>query len=1046
MRFLVALCLCLALASSASAETPRWAIVAGDAPAARSLADLATAELSQWDDVQLVEREEIDRVLAELKLAPAGLIADDRAIELGRLASAHVVILIESLDKLAPPQFRARAMEVRTGVRLLDVLMPTASLEEEVAALGEELQSAKKKWAIPKDKRRYAAFLGVQNEEPGDALTPQAAALTALLEHDLRLAPGVLLLEREQLHRLRREEQLTGAEVELCSAAVLVEAGLRRDESGQGFAVTLRLVSLTGDELRSERFIVAESGLSAVRTELVQCCERLLKLDSPPASHGREDLAREAEIFARRSHWLEWNDRPEEAAALAEAALGLNPIRENYAQAFRAYDRAWRRDDASLNMTIRIHDAVAKKQRQLELLENMLRTARRMHELDWEQLRSTTTSIGPQSLGSNGNPFYPHTPRLWTDPAPPELERLRQEIDAMRLEKFRLLRSARPWSNRALIKLLLERLELSHYFAESPEEVHRQTIDWQRELDAVFAATDQQIEEKGKQSNSSGSQNHLSCLRGENVAALLRQRRLVGDLSSADDEPRTWTAEELAPLWSELSRHERLDVRAVGFAGLADLPGERGIAAAESLVACLEKIPFEQDLGFPPDVYRLDDLAARRLIGTDKLAALIEQRLTEAERRQDPRVLWARLPRIAQLVWAARRPPSQVDRQQCESWARRAIQLLDKATPTNEAQKRAIGAQRSTLITSFVPSNAPLPADLRPLPPGLWRKYEAKPLNLEFPIEFNNIQLGGVHLDPASSDEGGEPQLLVFFPRGERVWIGRAAASGGKVQEIGEAPYNLRGQNFAQRITAALGDGAIFLNTGAPGLAVVRPGSVKAYGAAEGFPGNRLVDMQWLDGALYLSVSNGLARFDPQKETFTTLASSLSVDGPGPLDGGTTYQITDLLTEPDRGAIYLTVQGGPERCGVWRHEPKGNRWTRIYASQSQLYLSPLWRAKDKVRFITEFGWREIDAATGDVETLAGYRPFKRGAVMQFARRYAQVGDHVIGLNGRLYAPNGEVWAYPLKNRSWWWSVMPAPGGFIAHAQTDELIHFQRRSQ
>ena len=75
---------------TAKPNTPkRWAIVAADVSAG-GLADLLTAELSDWNNVELVERGQIRRVLDELKLNASGLIASERAVEFGKLTAAEV--------------------------------------------------------------------------------------------------------------------------------------------------------------------------------------------------------------------------------------------------------------------------------------------------------------------------------------------------------------------------------------------------------------------------------------------------------------------------------------------------------------------------------------------------------------------------------------------------------------------------------------------------------------------------------------------------------------------------------------------------------------------------------------------------------------------------------------------------------------------------------------------------------------------------------------------------------------------------------------------
>ena len=216
------------VAFAAERTNPRWAIVAGEELRERGVADLLTVQLSDMD-VDLVERDAVGHVLDELKLNASGLVAPERAVEFGKLASAEVVVLVEALPKLAPPLVRLRAIETSTGVRLLDFLTPAKTPDQDAETLLAELRRAKDTWRTPAALRRYVSVLGVRNEEPGDYLTPAAQALTTFLEHDLRHTPRVLILERDQLQRLTAERDLTGTELELRAAMLLIEVGIRRD-------------------------------------------------------------------------------------------------------------------------------------------------------------------------------------------------------------------------------------------------------------------------------------------------------------------------------------------------------------------------------------------------------------------------------------------------------------------------------------------------------------------------------------------------------------------------------------------------------------------------------------------------------------------------------------------------------------------------------------------------------------------------------------------------------------------------------------------------
>jgi len=283
-------------------------------------------------------------------------------------------------------------------------------------------------------------------------------------------------------------------------------------------------------------------------------------------------------------------------------------------------------------------------------------------------------------------------------------------------------------------------------------------------------------------------------------------------------------------------------------------------------------------------------------------------------------------------------------------------------------------------------------------------------------------------------------------PGKSEVFVGRTSLTGGEVHEVGRAPYRDPVGRYIQPSTAIASGGAIFINTDAPGLAVLRPEGCRAYGEAEGFPGKHSGDMEWLDGALYLSVGSGLARFDPERGTFRILASSLSVDGKGPLDGGGSYGIGSLLADPARRQLWFSVGADARRTdqGIWKYSPATERFERVYAVPSYMYVSNLWWSGDKIRFVADFGWQDLDPQGGASVEVAGYRRFERGNNrLQFAKYYAQSGDHILGLDGQLFTPDGQVSRYP--SRHVWRSMTALAQGFLVHDSEDGLVLLQRRT-
>lgn len=94
-------------------------------PAPSPVAEIALAKsLSSFPDVQLAERKASQGVLKEQKLNAGGLVDPATAIRIGELASADAFVLIEKGPYSKPAIIRVRVIETRTGIRLLDRLLP----------------------------------------------------------------------------------------------------------------------------------------------------------------------------------------------------------------------------------------------------------------------------------------------------------------------------------------------------------------------------------------------------------------------------------------------------------------------------------------------------------------------------------------------------------------------------------------------------------------------------------------------------------------------------------------------------------------------------------------------------------------------------------------------------------------------------------------------------------------------------------------------------------------------------------------------------------
>jgi len=191
-------------------QSIRLAIVADDASA--TLANFLTAELTGVNGVKLVERQELETVLAERKMAREGLVKGDNLGSLAELIHADALVIINRESAGKEELLRTRLIDARRGL-LKDVRYAPAEAK-----------------AAPEFAERYAEFAGhsfARLNEAQSGLTPvalidvrvdhlspeaqHAARMTrSAFEHSLANRPELLLLDRQSLDLLLQENHLAG--------------------------------------------------------------------------------------------------------------------------------------------------------------------------------------------------------------------------------------------------------------------------------------------------------------------------------------------------------------------------------------------------------------------------------------------------------------------------------------------------------------------------------------------------------------------------------------------------------------------------------------------------------------------------------------------------------------------------------------------------------------------------------------------------------------------------------------------------------------------
>ncbi len=615
----------------------RWAIVASPDVQRSGLTNLLTVELSKIDGIELVEREAIDKVLGELSLSAAGLVNPQKMLKLGKLVSAEAILFIEHKRATTPDAVRVRLIETRTGIRLVDFFVSAGKPEQQIAGLMGRLRDAKQKLRCPLDKRCYVGVLTMQGGQPRADLKPTTRALKALVEHDLGRLPRVVVLEREQLPRLRDERDLTGIELKLRSSTTLIEGAVR---GGGKLEISFKLIPLAGGLPKH----VATSGtledLAALRASMVRVVRSAL--DTGGGAIVPADSRREATIFAQQAVHQASQGNYAEAASLAEAALVLDDSRASHRYAINVYGKAAQDRDRPIR----------------DRLQSYLRA----HQLD---LAVIQRYVCVRESGRNELTYWPYryfAKRADVNSAGAEGYALAEAMRRLNTRKFELLMAHRRQRGVSLEPLSSPYLQ---YGVSGSSD----TKEFAKHMRHIISVMQEELRSPGVESKEGTELGrrfyaHLGM-------AFYYLHELVPHKPGSGPEWNPLEDPEIRELLQWMTLQENPVVRATAYQQLSQREGEEGVTAGEELVRMILEQNPPKDAVSQVCSQSLDQVGFPNLPKSKRLADYFENLLDRAERTGEASML-VRHPRIISKLL------EQGAGSQRQQWRKRLLAMIDQ--------------------------------------------------------------------------------------------------------------------------------------------------------------------------------------------------------------------------------------------------------------------------------------------------------------------------------------------------------------------------------
>lgn len=857
----------------------------GRAPEALVLAELEVA-LSQQEGVALVERSEIDKILQEQELAVSGLTEPRTAARLGKLLSAELLLFVEKVPGAQPPGYRLQVAETATGVTFAARVVKAERLAGTAKPAQDLLSGALAKVRVPVDKRHYVGLIDFRNEELHRHLDRLANAFGMFVTADLSRSPDVVVLDREHLHKMTTEKNLTGVELELKTLTVLLECGLRHAATEGQLIVNISLRRMAGGRAHQEAVTVPARDIETARRRVAHTV--LLRLQAQPLKDVATSPKQEAAMFLNLVQVFK--DRADHRSALraAEAAYALRPDQETRQTVIDAcVDLAHGTSEPDV--------IVNTQQRAVGMVEEMyahhIREARRTEGND---------------IGFLLPVFVPGI-RLKDVPSrAKEAAEIRDRVSKIANSAFRfMLEFYRKQCNAA-----------------AGQDAYWNT--WATAVRALGYGFPRGAEDKAKLMRE--FVHAVNTVPGDPSRKFVALRDLLTWPKTLGSRPPE--REVSLPVYREMTGNKDPLVRMIGYQGLA-MADEGALAAARGILDI-----FTKELA-PGHPYRPP--------GQDDTYAAVIFTATEVLRTNAPDELYRYCEGIARswlekgetnliVTWqgflrgwleglAKEGRPTEADQ-----ITERALQLL--AEDTNDRGRYRLLKERLHKFLSRARASYAQGAGGRAS--ASVAKYSLKRLKLNVRPFYSANASGNYNSVHVRGDE-----FCVLERDGGRCIVRACSLPDGAAKRVvGALPRGWR------PLCADSGSDPIWVSDGVELISVsMTDGETRTYRAKDGFPSGDIRRLARLNGRVYVAFGSsvrgkaGLAWFDPRDGSSAVLASSAALKPRHPLDGGSYYLVTDLLADQTRQCLWISVRGMFKtpylRNGLWRYVPATGKFQHV---------------------------------------------------------------------------------------------------------------------
>ena len=306
----------LSVFGNTHAASAKIAIV-GDSPEADKVADLALAILSTKDNIAILERGEIDKLLKEHKLSHSGMTAAELS-QFARIAHVDVFAIINSAkDGKKTVVSSLLVFDAKSGFKLQDVRL-TSGFEDDVKSAIATIEAALNQMRAPQ--LVYVAVLAVRNAGVPAKYKYQLENIAEEIQRRLVATPEIAVLERSRLGLVSKERRLAGEQYRLLSSAYLLDFEFSQGTSADIVNLTFYILSSAGKMIKRYEYEDCLKASSKNVSRMISDINAYLKTSAPlqevPTAPEAANYFREYEFYKQLKQYVQAKIKLESAIAL----------------------------------------------------------------------------------------------------------------------------------------------------------------------------------------------------------------------------------------------------------------------------------------------------------------------------------------------------------------------------------------------------------------------------------------------------------------------------------------------------------------------------------------------------------------------------------------------------------------------------------------------------------------------------------------------------------------------------------------------------------